>query len=223
MPEVQSGEGGSVSCLTSGWSGPLKGAAAQPQTIGQQLKRNRSGKQKDPLVGKTEPIMSKDDERFMAFTGLIQWTQGVVLQSKRIIAATEQWRKQVGNSSEAIYAIHCEHHYFVIAAYKLIEYREWVRSLGLCGDVDFSEIDSFSRQDLKDLRNMREHIVEYFRGDGREKGRWMVETPEYKADASSSVGTMIGGRLDYAKFASAAEQLLSELRQQPMPYPSHSP
>jgi hypothetical protein len=177
------------------------------------------------IMNKTAPIMSKDEECFMAFTGLIQWTQGVVFQSKRVIAASEQLAKCASNPEplpEAIYASHSEEHYFVIAAYKVIEYRQWVRSLGLCNGADFSEIDSFSRQDLKDLRNMREHIVEYFQGKGNEKTRWYIETPEYRADASCTVGTMIGGRLDYVRFTGAAERLLSKLLKQPIPYPSHS-
>jgi hypothetical protein len=47
----------------------------------------------------------------------------------------------------------------------------------------------------------------------------MVETPEYKADASSVVGTMIGGRLDWIEFGTAAERLLPQLLAEPIPYP----
>ena len=42
---------------------------------------------------------------------------------------------------------------------------------------------------------MREHVVDYFEGDGLAKDRWSVETPEYSADASSYGGPIIGGRL----------------------------
>lgn len=172
---------------------------------------------------KSIPIMSQDDERFMAFTGLEQWTQAVIFQSKRIISATEQLNKfdikKYSPFTMPIYLIHCEHHYFVIAVQKLIEHREWIKKLGLCVDVDFSEIDSFSKQDIKDLRNMREHIVEYFQGEGYEKSRWFVETSEFRGDASSGAGTIIGGRLDYIKFSDAAERLLSQLIKEPIPYP----
>src|SRR5260370_41590457 len=95
---------------------------------------------------------------------------------------------------------HSECHFFVIAAYKLIEYHKWVSTFGLCATVDFSEIYAFSEQEIKDLRNMREHVVEYFQGQGHSSDRWFVETPEFKADASSVVGMMIGGRLDWIKF-----------------------
>jgi hypothetical protein len=118
---------------------------------------------------------------------------------------------------------HSQCHFFVIAAYKLIEYREWASTFGLCPTVDFSEIDAFSEQDIRDLRNMREHVVEYFQGRGLASQRWFAETPHFKADASSVVGTMIGGRLDWIKFAAAAERLLPKLLAEPIPYvPMHS-
>jgi hypothetical protein len=48
--------------------------------------------------------------------------------------------------------------------------------------------------------------------------RWFAETPDFKADASSVIGTMIGGRLDWIKFAAAAERLLPKLLAEPIPY-----
>jgi hypothetical protein len=94
----------------------------------------------------------------------------------------------------------------------------------VCPTVDFSEIDAFSGQDIiRDLRNMREHVVDYFQGHGRASQRWFAETPHFRADASSVVGTMIGGRLDWIKFAAAAERLLPKLLAEPIPYsPMHS-
>jgi hypothetical protein len=46
---------------------------------------------------------------------------------------------------------------------------------------------------------MREHVVDYFKGEGLEKDRWMIDTLEFSADASSVVGNMIGGRLDWGQ------------------------
>lgn len=170
-------------------------------------------------MANTVPIMSKDEERFMAFCGLVQWTRGVVFQADRIAAAEKSILDAQNNHMLVMDALRCEHHYFVIAAYKLIEHRHWVTDLGLCQSVDFSEIDAFPKCDIKDLRNMREHVVEYFQGNGRDKARWFTETPEYKADASSCVGTIIGGRLDYVRFSGAAGRLLIVLQQLPIPYP----
>lgn len=166
------------------------------------------------------PIMSADDEKFMAHVGLIQWTHAVVNQTERVLQSIQVMRNFKPGDVHPTYAISCEQHYFVIAAYKVIEYRDWIKKFGLFTSVNFTEIDSFSWMDLKDLRNMREHVVEYYQGDGRTKNRWVVQTPDFSADASSSVGTMIGGRLDYEKFSAAAGRLLPQLQAEPIPYPA---
>jgi len=70
---------------------------------------------------------------------------------------------------------------------------------------------------------MREHVIDYFKGEGRKKDRWIFETPDLKADAGTLTGTIIGGRLDYAKFSAAAERLLSALLAEPIPLPAASP
>jgi hypothetical protein len=44
------------------------------------------------------------------------------------------------------------------------EFRGRARELGLFASVDFSEIDAFPGRDHKDVRNMREHVVEYLKG-----------------------------------------------------------
>ena len=109
---------------------------------------------------------------------------------------------------------------WIIAANKVFEHREWAVSFGLYANVDFSELDQFSESDIRDLRNMREHVIDYFQGRGRDKDRWQVETSEFKADASSVINTMIGGRLDWARFTAVAEKLLPVLLAEPIPYPS---
>lgn len=164
------------------------------------------------------PIMSKDNERFMAYAGVMQWAHAVVMQYPRVVAS----KSEIGNSADfapSIYASNSEDHFFVIAANKLQEYQTWARSFGLFEGVDFSEIDGFPRQDVRDLRNMREHIVDYLSGEGWEKQRWYIETPDFGADASSLVGTLLGGRLDYVAFAGAATRLLAQLKSVPIPYP----
>ena len=170
------------------------------------------------------PIMTPDQEKFMAFEGLVQWTRAVVTQSARVSAARDHlsalgmpWIP--AQFHQAIHAFHAECHFFAVAANKLLEFRDWVLPFGLCASVDFAEIDSFSAQDIRDLRNMREHVIDYFRGAGNAHKRWTVETPEYKGDASSVVETMIGGRLDWIAFGKAAERLLPQLLGEPIPYP----
>jgi hypothetical protein len=181
------------------------------------------------------PIMSPEEERFMALEGLVQWTRAVIAQSVRVSEAdarqfpspgleTPQQRLQTAQQRaeahrQAVHAFHSECHFFAIAAYKLLEYRNWAPKLGLCAAVDFGEVDRFSAGDIKDLRDMREHVVDYFGGIGHEPGRWTVETSEYQADASSRNGPMIGGRLDWVAFGATAERLLPQLLAEPIPYP----
>jgi hypothetical protein len=116
--------------------------------------------------------------------------------------------------------LHTECHFFCIAAYKLVQHRKWASRVGLCATIKFDEIDQFSAKDIRDLRDMREHVIEYFEGLGREKKRWVVETTDFKADASSLVGTMIGGSLDWRAFAAAAHRLRPLLLAEPIPYPA---
>jgi hypothetical protein len=182
-------------------------------------RRNRKGstyvsKKKDKVP---VPIMSDAEQRFMAFEGLVQWTAATIEQGKRIADATS---KMVGQDARLLVAqVRSEHHYFSIAANKVLEHRDWVLQMGLCSKVDFTMLDQFSSRDIRDLRNMREHVVDYFKGLGKDKPRWEIETPEFKADASSSVGTLIGGRLDWKLFVVAAEKLLPALLAEPIPYP----
>ncbi len=166
----------------------------------------------------------------MAFEGLVQWTQAVITQSARVSEAdahqssscrlspsTPQQRLRAQQQRrQAVLAFHSECHFFVIAAHKLLEYRDWVRTFGLCASVDFGEVDQFSEEDIRDLRNMREHVIEYFTGGGNAKAQWA------RVDASTRNGPMIGGRLDWVAFGAAAERLLPRLLAEPTPYPARN-
>jgi hypothetical protein len=176
--------------------------------------------------------MSREREGFMSFAGLLQWTQAVVRQSERLTDLDVQWRAhwerppeyfpvaaqmaRVAAMQEANLARHTDCHFFAIAAAKLIEHRHWVVSFGLCKNVDFREIDRFSARDIKDVRDMREHVVDYFKGEGWAPDRW--RTPDDTADASSLHGTLIGGRLDWVAFGVAAKGLLPMLLAEPIPF-----
>jgi hypothetical protein len=165
--------------------------------------------------------MTPDEERFMAFEGLVQWTQAVVMQSARVSAADKHQFAPGATPAQrrqAALAFHSECHFFAVAAYKLLEFREWVLSFGLCAPVNFAEIDRFSAQDIRDLRDMREHVVDYFSGKGWVPDRWVAGD----SDASSRSGTVIGGRLDWVAFGAAAKRLLPQLLAEPIPYPSQA-
>jgi hypothetical protein len=165
-------------------------------------------------------------ERFMALEGLIQWTQAVVTQSARVSAAKEkeiqilcELPPNPAKNREAVHAFQAECHFFAVAACNLLKFQDRVLALGLCRSVDFGEIDGFNKQHIKDVRDMGEHVAEYFAGGGNERARWVFEAPDgSKADASAVSVNMIGGRLDFIKFGAAAERLLPKLLAEPIPY-----
>ena len=160
--------------------------------------------------------LSIDDQKFMAAEGLVQWLVACVEQGQRL---KDIYANHMSKLSEleprerriVVAKSHTEGSFLANAANQLFLYRAWVRDLGLFTSVDFSELDPFDQQAIRDLRNMREHAIEYFLGRGNNKDRWFVETPEYSADASSVVGSMIGGRLDYKAFTSACEIVLQRV------------
>ncbi|MCS0503073.1 hypothetical protein [Ancylobacter mangrovi] len=167
-------------------------------------------------------IMTLDQERFMAFEGLLDWTMAVCAQYERLAKMNNDRKNtkldtMIDRSHFHDRMLRTEYHYFCIAANKLFEYRDWTISLGICIDIDYSEIDSFSRKNIRDLRNMKEHIVEYFSGEGRDRARWVLKTPGFNSDASAVNGALIGGRLDWVAFGLAAKCLLPRLLSQPMP------
>lgn len=163
------------------------------------------------------PIMSEDQQRFMAFEGLVQWTAATVEQGERIARANQAMHAafNLEDASQRLRLcaaqLRTEHHYFAICANKVLEHRSWLERLNICGDLDLSEFDAFPVRDVRDLRNMREHVVDYFKGLGRDTERWRIDTPEFSADASSCAGTVIGGRLDWSAFSRAAEGVLPSL------------
>jgi hypothetical protein len=158
---------------------------------------------------------SIDDQKFLAYCGVLQWAQGVVEQASILMDAD---RRQKANNFGLpfILSFHAACDHYVSAAEKFLSYRDWAMELGLFAGVNFAVLDRFPRPAIRDLRNMREHAVEYYKGETRAQ-RWFVETPEFRADALARHENMIGGRLDFAAFTLAVESLLPQLRAEPYP------
>jgi hypothetical protein len=160
--------------------------------------------------------MSPDDQKFMATDGLVQWLAAAVTQGQRLRDIYQRDFHKLADLPPLerrvlILRSHTEATFLASAANQILKYRKWTQDLGLLSKVDFSELDKFDAKKIRDLRNMREHVIEYFLGQGDNQQRWFVETPEYKADASAVVGAMIGGRLDYEAFTTACEVVLQEV------------
>ena len=168
-----------------------------------------------------QPIMTPEEERFMAFEGVLQWARAVLRQAERLAELVGRISAAIPDAEKrhrTILDIHTECHFFAVAAHQLMTYRDWARSFGLFATVDFSEVDRLGTH-VDDLRNMREHVIDYFRGIGRFPSRWKQKTPDFEADASSLIGTLIGGRLDWVAFAAAVQGIESSLWCEPVPYP----
>ena len=163
-----------------------------------------------------------ETERFMIFEGVIQWTQAVALQSDRVAAAQAAQFRPGGPGAHRLPGMNfrSECDYFTVAVDMLFQFKKRADDLGLFASIDFSEIDIVPRQDRVDVRNKRLHVTEYFKPGGESGKGWFIETADFKADASATHGTLIGGRLDWAALGAAAKRLLSKLLTQPIPYPS---
>lgn len=153
--------------------------------------------------------MDIEDQKFMALEGLHAWASGILDQVRRIEAARESMGSNITNHDARIAtqrAFNRERHFFLIAAYKLVEYADWASNVGVVDKAIFSELFSF-RNDIKGMRDKNEHVVAYFLGRGHDPSEWVHVTEEAIADASSTVGSKIGGRLDWNEVANVVRRL----------------
>ncbi len=149
------------------------------------------------------------------------WLRGIVYQGQRLLANQQQMQ----NAMQAItletlmknrdYLVFndlriIEEHFFVMSVSKAIDWLKEVKKFRL--ELS-SEIDGFLQDfpDAKDLRNMREHDVDYFHGKGNAQNRFIKTLADMTVDASASIssaeGYLIGGRLNVQKAVRAAQKL----------------
>jgi hypothetical protein len=162
----------------------------------------------------------------MAFEGLLGWAEGVIAQASSLSSAQATITKPLqeeartgewGNHAEVLrqvrankHTFDCQRHYFVLAANKLVEYRRWAGRLGLVDNSVFSEFDRYERA-ISELRDMNEHIIDYFRGKGKRQDRWVHSDDAGTADASATASSRIGGRLDWVALGAVVSRLLEKL------------
>jgi hypothetical protein len=88
-------------------------------------------------------------------------------------------------------------------------------------DALFDELDKFA-DDIDVMRDMNEHAIEYFEGKGKRPHDWVYQDEGATSDASSTVETKIGGRLDWVELGSAALRLLAKISQMGPFFPQRS-
>jgi hypothetical protein len=177
--------------------------------------------------------MTPDEQRFMAFEGLLGWTAAVVTQAKRVSAARDklfaelQQRSDLRLNPEVILRrlaqqfFQTERQLFCNAANQLLQHRQWVKRLGFLDDALFDELDKFA-DDIDVMRDMNEHAVEYFEGKGKRPHDWVYQGEGATSDASSTIDTKIGGRLDWVELGAAAQRLLAKTSQMGPFFPQRS-
>ena len=181
------------------------------------------------------PEMPLEHQKFLAFEHLLGWTAAVIAQSERITEARnallathkegaeqaqkdpEQWGKTLWKEHElacrlASERFQTERHLFCNAAFKLLEYSQWVRQLGLLDDATFVDLDLFA-DDIKVMRDKNVHEIEYFKGRGLHPQDWEYESAATgRVDASATFETKIGGRLDWVVLGDLARHLFGHFR-----------
>lgn len=158
--------------------------------------------------------MDIQDQKFMARDGVITWATGVVDTAARL----SKWNEGIADAlrdpatfPDARRAFQRDRHFFLNAAKMLFEYRDWYVRVEPASEGAFDEIDHY-RQHVISLRNMNEHVVEYFTGSGRTLNDWWHESSETgRSDASATCETKIGGRLDWVDLSDASKRLIPKM------------
>ena len=97
-----------------------------------------------------------------------------------------------------------------MAAKKLCDYIDWARDLNFLDESIFEEMLRL-RDDVLYLRDMNEHVIAHYRGTGKNPEHWVSADELIIINPDSTVGTKIGGRLDWNELAKAAFGLLNAL------------
>ena len=171
-----------------------------------------------------QPPLPILDQKFMAFEGLLAWAKAIVRQAGRVSEA-QDLLKNISRefarreprgifSAEPIrdagHVFKAERHLFCNAAGNFFDHRRWLRKLGGFDEGVFAEIDSFER-DVKAMRDLNEHAIEYFEGKGKRPKDWIFNGDDFNSDPTGTINTLIGGRLDWVKLSEAAARLLESL------------
>lgn len=150
--------------------------------------------------------LNEDDQKFIAVEGLHAWASAILTQVERLELASGDLAK--GGRYRRAYL--CERHFLLFAAKKLIDYIDWARDLGFLDDTIFQEMLRF-RGDIVDLKGMNEHVIEHYRGTGKNPEQWVFADELIVVDPSPTIGKRIGGTLNVNELAEAVSRLLNAL------------
>jgi hypothetical protein len=150
--------------------------------------------------------MEVESQRFMALEGTRTWASGTVhfaAECDRFLVDLSVSSKDFRTSRRAF---EVSRHCFLIAAFKLLEHAEWAVQVDAFDAVLTVELNAHAKN-IKRLRDLNEHKLEYFMGGGRRRALWNHEEDGGTADASSTVDTRIGNLLDWREVSRIAAKL----------------
>lgn len=153
------------------------------------------------------------------------WLRGIMHQGQRLLTNQQQMRDAMRAITSVTLMQHqnylalndlriVEEHFFVNSVSKAIDWLKEVKKFR----KDLSmHIDEFIHDfpEAKDLRNMREHDVDYFKGEGKAQDRFVKDLSDATVDGSASFsdknGYLVGGRLNVQKTIKAAQKLYPKI------------
>ena len=157
------------------------------------------------------PDTSRENESRIVFELSLAWAEAIARQRTRLeIARSRLTRPSRARSTEELqieahekrFASHTydtECHLFIDAAWQLIKYSRWIRTLGIVGNDAFRELDNFER----DVTALKDDAIEYLAGGGHHPDSWIRQAGDGVSDP--------GAALDYIAFAEMAERLSKKL------------
>ncbi|WP_423414526.1 hypothetical protein RLW55_14190 [Hyphomicrobium sp. B1] len=147
--------------------------------------------------------MNLEEQKYMALEGIHTWAHATVRHAAELSKFQRSFA--AGNFIGVRRDFESERHIFLIVAHRLMSYINWATDLNFIDTQIFNEVKRFEL-DIKTMRDLNEHVIEYFRGGGRRPQLWSTEN----ADASSTMGTRIGDRLDWLEVKDAVETLIKK-------------
>lgn len=155
-------------------------------------------------------VMDEESQRFMALEGLHTWGRGVAVQVDRLKNIRKRMSTQTEDLLNLSRSFNRERHFFLIAASMLVDHIKWARQLAFLDEEKLSAL-SVVENDIKSLRHKNEHVVEYFSGHGKHMSEWTYETEYGVSDASSTVGSKLGNKLDWDVVEAAVQTMVDGL------------
>ena len=177
-------------------------------------------------------LKTENDEMnlFVIQTALL-WAKGVIFQGERLLSKNRELNmiqsifiEKKGNGSQDmlnlisknIDELRFEEYFFVVSIGRSRSYFEECLSI----DSSFQKIIGILDAEIpriKEVRNMREHDLSYFRGDGRKQKDFIFESEDgqYISDATGTIisdnNYLLGGRLSVNKSVELYGVLINEV------------